>query len=235
MKIVVRPIANAIGLVTSIGFVVMIVAGFMDYIHTERMTALETDHAAEIADLQIMHLNEMREAVDQAVIHEQELAYGQFGAEVHMLAVLLVGEIGQHREEWIDVFSAVIGRVESPLFPDSIEEVVKQLRPNSTLCQIDAMCDRKMELMVTDQGLAAIAFAHEQLTNYYNGTFVPSIKAHSWATPIAAEGHGYFECLVLVAKRQGHNYYTGSCNPYAVMTSLRPKARPTATIEVAQN
>lgn len=163
-----------------------------------------------------------------AIEEERAEAYGQFGAEVHIVAQLIVGEIGAHPEEWEDLFSAFIGRVESPLFPNTIEGVAKQLRPGSERAQIDAMNDRKMELMTTKQGLAAIAFAQEHLRSYYAGTFVPTIEAHSWATAKAAKDHAYYEGLRLVAVRGGHNYYTGTwCDKTKELCkSLRPKPRP---------
>lgn len=166
---------------------------------------------------------------EQGMQTERTEAYGQFGTEVHMLARLIVAEIGGHPNEWPLVLATVLNRVGADQFPDTIEGVVKQLRAGGQGCQFDGMCDVKMERMVTDQGQAAIHFVEANLRAYYAGSYVsPLPGAHSFCVPAACEGaKGYFGQFELLAEHDGHRYFGGRVSKLAVKTSPRPKPRPT--------
>lgn len=175
-------------------------------------------------------------AVTAAVEAERNEAYGQFGAEVHMLAQLIVAEIGGQPEEWQYVAATVINRLEGSNFPTTFEEVMKQLRSDGTGCQFNGLCDEQMEKMTTSQGLAAIAFAQATLRAYYNGSYVsPLPEAHSFCVPAACDAaKGYFGQFQLLAEHEGHRYYGGEAlSPMAVSTSLRPMPRPEYLVEEA--
>ena len=177
---------------------------------------------------------EMAARIDNVVVHELDEAYGQFGTEVHMLSRLVVAEIGGHPAEWDKVLAAVFHRVDSDQFPNSIEEVVKQLRSNGQGCQFDGMCDRKMELMVTDQGQVAREFVFKNLRAYYDGSYVsPLPGVHSFCVPASCErSKGYFGQFELLAEHDGHQYFGGtakketSVSKLAVAESPRPMTRP---------
>lgn len=165
--------------------------------------------------------------IDLAVIHELDGF-----AEVYVVAEAITGELGvRYQDEWPDLFSALVNRVEDPRWPDTFEEVIKQMRPEGKGCQIDAMCDSVMEMMVSESGNQALQFAYVALKAYYAGQWQSTVgDAHSWATPQAAEDHAYFDGLILEKESFGHQYFSGEwINPKGetfVAKSLRPVARP---------
>lgn len=150
---------------------------------------------------------------------------GQFGVEVHTLAQMYVGEAKGQPEEWPDLFSAVLNRVDDTRFPGTIETVIKAVSPSGKSCEINAMCDVVMEVMTTQLGQSALLTAYSHLQEHYAGKFRRTHAGHSWATPAAATGHAYFESLVVVLKRSGH-WYFGDIS-YAPKVAMAPPVRPT--------
>lgn len=166
------------------------------------------------------------------VVTERAEAYGQFGAEVHMAAQALVAEIGGFPNEWDEVFDTFLGRVESDLFPNTLEAVLKQLGSNGHW-QFVGMGDKTPDYMTTKQGLAAIAFAEKSLRAYYAGTYEYSVEgAHSFCVPSACKrASAYFGQFAKLAEHTGHHYYGGERlekveASFAPNKSPRPIVRP---------
>ena len=178
------------------------------------------------------HQYSVNTAVHTATARVEAEAYGQFGVEVFTLATVLVGEAKGQPDEWPDMATAFLSRVDDPRWENSVERVAKHR------CEIDALCDRVPEYLVSEIGQQAIQFAREVLTAYHDGEFVPTHTGHSWATPKAAEGHAYFEGLTVVAEGEGHMYFADAPtrpkpNPLrcgeqslAPCTSIRPMPKP---------
>ena len=172
-------------------------------------------------------------AVSHATAAVEGEAYGTFGVEVFTLATVLVGEAKGQPEEWPDMATAFFARVSDKRWANDVEHVAKEG------CEIDAMCDRVPEYLTSDVGQQAIVFAREALRAYHAGEFRSTHQGHSWATPKAAEGHRYFEGLMVVAEGTGHQYFadkpirpmprptcTKPAGSHAPCTSIRPKHRP---------
>lgn len=137
----------------------------------------------------------------------QASKYDRFAVEVHTIAQMYVGEAKGQPEEWRDLFSAVLNRVDDDRFPGTLERVVKAMAPSGKTCEVNAMCDAVMEIMTSPIGQRALADAHRHLTAYYAGWFKRTHRGHSWATPQAATGHAYFQSLEVVLRREGHWYF----------------------------
>lgn len=160
-----------------------------------------------------------------AIEAERAKAYGEFGATVHAVAQMFVGEAKGQPEEWEQMFSAIVVRFESGRHGENIETTIKECS-DSGPCQINAMGDTVMEIMTSAVGQVALLEAERLVELYESGEWRPLNQAHSWATPKAAEGHKYFDGLRLVATYPGHNYYAD--RNFAPLTSLRPEARPSS-------
>lgn len=157
--------------------------------------------------------------------------------EIVKLAEALYGEAKGHQADWPYIASALFARTADDRWDNDIVNVVLTPRPSGKGCEIDAMCDTVVENLTTDVGKQALAFARTAVTAFHDGTFVPTHRGHSWATPKAAADHAYFESLAVVASSDGHDYFgdqpvrptmrpdclTG-CN--APAESVRPTKRP---------
>jgi len=151
--------------------------------------------------------------------------------EIFYLAQALVGEAKGQPDEWETMTTAIFNRVDDDRWPDTLAGVLLQLDANGR-CQIVAMCDVVPEDLTSEIGQAAVAHAQVALEQLAIGTYERAHSAHSWATPIAADGHAYFGGLCEVAEGSGHQYFA-DCPEGVVAVSLRPLARPVVGVEHA--
>jgi len=148
--------------------------------------------------------------------------------EVFYLAQALVGEAKGEPDEWETMTTAIFNRVDDDRWPDTLVGTLLQKDRNGR-CQIVAMCDAVPEDLTSEIGQAAVAHAQVALEQLAIGTYDRAHNAHSWATPIAADGHAYFGGLCQVAAGSGHQYFA-DCPAGMVVTSPRPVARPTSGV-----
>ena len=197
------------------------VVGFGGYFVGKEKTMVEVERMANILAEEQIHA-EIEDMARHLVWESQTLSETEI--EIYLFAQMLHGEAKGHENDWPHMASGTFNRVADGRWGNTVTEVLLKTRPNGTGCEIDAMCDRVMENLMTEAGAKARAFAATVLDQYHSWEFEPTHSGHSWATPAAAEGHAYFEGLCEVAQASGHKYF-GDCEKADVVMVL-PKLRP---------
>ncbi len=208
--------------------VLVLVGGTHFYTKHQTQVTLRATHKAEI----------------QA---EQAKRFGRESAEFHLLVQAVLEECGGVPDEWRLCFEAKIGRVDSDMFPNTIEAVLKQKGSKGNY-QFSFVNDDVHPHVVTEQGDAIRATLAPLWQAYQAGTYeyqFPGI--HSFCVLQACLASvAYFGQFEILHEADGHVYFGGrvlgeeaiAANKFALAalteavsltSSPRPRQRPSAT------
>lgn len=165
-------------------------------------THLYTKHQMELT---------LRATHEANVRQEQAKRYGRESAEFHLLVQAILEECGGVPEEWTLCFEAKIGRVDSDLFPDTIETVLKQPGAREGSCQFSYLCDDVHPHVVTEQGDAIREFLAPRWQAYLAGTYEYQYpEVHSFCVLASCVASvAYFGQFEIMHVANGHVYLGG--------------------------